>query len=50
MVELIPITHVFQNHNTHCVQGDITIVPTLMKEVLGNQNDTDITVVAALNK
>ena len=44
------ITHVFQNHNIHCFQGDIATVPALMKEVLGNQNDPDIPVMAAFRK
>ena len=47
MVELIPITHVLQYHKILCVQEDFATVPALMKEVLRNQDDTDILVMAA---
>jgi hypothetical protein len=50
MVELILITHVFQYHNIHCVQLEIATVPPLVEEVLGNQNDTAIPVMAAFRK
>jgi len=47
MVELFLITHGFQNHNILCVQWNITTVPALMKEFLGNQIDTHIPVMSA---
>jgi molybdopterin/thiamine biosynthesis adenylyltransferase len=50
MVELNLIKHVFQNHNILCVQRDIVTVTPLKKEVLHNQNDTDILVMAAFRK
>ena len=50
MVELILITHVFQNHIILCVVGDFATVAALMKEVMLNQNDTDIPVMVASRK
>ena len=38
------------HHYFLCVQRDIVIGPPLMKEVLGNLNDTDIPVMAAFRK
>ena len=50
MAEFILIPHVFQYYYILCVQRDITTLPHLMKEVLANQNDTDIPVMAAFRK
>jgi len=47
LLELILITHDFQYHNILCVQNDIATVPPLVEEVLCNQNDTDIPLMAA---
>ena len=48
--ELLLITQVFQYHYILSVQRNIATVPPLMKEVLGNQNDTDTPVMAAIRK
>jgi hypothetical protein len=50
MAELILIRHVFQYHYLLCFQRDIATVPTLMKGVLGKQNDSNIPVMAAFCK
>ena len=47
MVELILIMHVF-NKTIYFAFSEI--IPPLMKEFLGNQNDTDITVMSAFRK
>jgi hypothetical protein len=49
-VRMIPITHVFQNNIILRVQWDIATVLALMKQILGNQNDTDIPMMAAFRK
>jgi hypothetical protein len=40
----------FQYQCILCVQGDIATEPPLMKEVLGNQKNTDIPVMATFRK
>ena len=49
-IELILITHFFKPHNILRVLRDTATVPPLMKEVLGNENDTYITVMLAFRK
>ena len=50
MKELVLITHVFQYQNILRVQRDIATVPPLMNEVPGNQNNSDVAVIAAFRK
>ena len=50
MEELLLIPHVFQYHFVLSILRDIAAVPPLMKEVLGNQKDTDIPVIFAFRK
>ena len=50
MEEFFLITYVFQYQYISGVQRDIPRVAHLMKEILGNQNDTDILVMAAICK